>query len=291
MVRVGLNTVAMTVALASCSPDHPDQGYVFEPNYEEQEFEIVAACLGSGEVPEPCSQFSGGPMGLRYCFVNDDVETWTECLMEEPECRPGEVEQIPCDELHCAYNGSEFAWLLVDNPDCATPLVVQIDAQPLTFEVGELASFAFTPDIQCISSDWPSLPWLALDRNHNGFIDDGTELFGSGMALPTGARASNGFEALGQFDKNGDHRISAADPVFSQLVLWSDADGDRLGNMYEQIPLAATGIESISLDAALGSDCDGRGNCAGERATLTRRTDRGQLQTGAVIDVYMHCQL
>ncbi len=45
---------------------------------------------------------------------------------------------------------------------------------------------------------------LALDRNNNGRIDDGRELFGDQNG------AANGFAELGKYDDNGDGRIDAA---------------------------------------------------------------------------------
>lgn len=61
---------------------------------------------------------------------------------------------------------------------------------------------------------------LALDRNGNGRIDDGRELFGDQHG------AVNGFAELARFDDNGNGRIDAADAVFDQLrLLRFDAQG------------------------------------------------------------------
>lgn len=55
--------------------------------------------------------------------------------------------------------------------------------------------------------------FLALDRNGNGHIDSGAELFGDQHG------ALDGYEELRKFDLNADGQIDAQDPVFSRLKL------------------------------------------------------------------------
>lgn len=62
--------------------------------------------------------------------------------------------------------------------------------------------------------------YLALDRNGNGQIDDGRELFGT--------QSGDGFADLAQYDDDGNGWIDENDAVFSQLQVWTpdqDADG------------------------------------------------------------------
>ena len=64
---------------------------------------------------------------------------------------------------------------------------------------------------------------LVWDRNANGRIDTGAELFGDFTALPNGALAPNGFAALAALDANSDGMLDARDPAFAELRLWCDA--------------------------------------------------------------------
>jgi hypothetical protein len=209
------------------------------------------------------------------------------------------------DELHSLFD-SEAAWhaslsraqVKYIERNCAggedrassdlcgdnTPLVVAFDDQPVRFAT-DANTFAFAG--AAVATDWPTAttPWIALDRDGDGAITSGAELFGSGTVLADGTHATNGFIALAELDANHDGRIDAADPAFAQLVLWADANGDRRSSPDELRPLASV-IDSISLADHLDARCDARGNCEGERATLHWHDVAGA-HTGAVVDVYL----
>ncbi|MCC6486573.1 MAG: hypothetical protein IT364_03670 [Candidatus Hydrogenedentes bacterium] len=82
--------------------------------------------------------------------------------------------------------------------------------------------------------------FLALDRNGNGTIDSGKELFGDQRG------AQNGFEELRKLDGNGDGVIDARDEAFTRLRLFKD-NGNGVTEAGELLSLADAGIASISL--------------------------------------------
>ncbi len=112
--------------------------------------------------------------------------------------------------------------------------------------------------------------WLVLDRDGNGRIDRGCELFGSDTELPSGRKASNGFAALAALDGNHDRVFNAADAAFSRVQIWRDLDQDGLSEAGELQSLADAGIQSISLasvDRLLGF---GNGNQQTASASFMR---------------------
>ncbi|WLT01800.1 calcium-binding protein [Snodgrassella alvi] len=110
---------------------------------------------------------------------------------------------------------------------------------------------------------------LVLDRNQNGLIDDGKELFGSNTLLSSGKKAQNGFEALAEFDENRDGVIDTADSVWSRLQLWQDRNQNGLVDEGELLSLSNTQITAIGLNYLKGDKKDENGHEHRETSQVT----------------------
>ncbi|SEA83619.1 Protein of unknown function [Desulfuromusa kysingii] len=90
---------------------------------------------------------------------------------------------------------------------------------------------------------------LVLDKNQNGNVDNGNELFGNYSQNQDGHLAENGFAALTDYDINNDGIINADDDVFESLQVWADANSDGISQDGELHSLSDLHIESINLNA------------------------------------------
>ncbi|HKS57442.1 MAG TPA: hypothetical protein VJS12_19250 [Steroidobacteraceae bacterium] len=107
--------------------------------------------------------------------------------------------------------------------------------------------------------------FLALDRNRNGLVDDGSELFGVGTPLFEGGTAPNGFVGLAQYDQpllggNDDGVISSADAVWQELSVWMDTNADGIATRSEMRRPEAFGLTSFGIIPRARRYIDDAGN-------------------------------
>uniref|UniRef100_UPI002609BFB5 calcium-binding protein n=1 Tax=uncultured Campylobacter sp. TaxID=218934 RepID=UPI002609BFB5 len=94
---------------------------------------------------------------------------------------------------------------------------------------------------------------LALDKNNNGKIDNGNELFGNHTISNTAygytdKKATNGYEALKAYDLNGDNAIDEKDEIFNKLKIWKDKNSNGITDEGELSSLVDNNIKSIDLN-------------------------------------------
>jgi hypothetical protein len=107
--------------------------------------------------------------------------------------------------------------------------------------------------------------FLTLDRNRNGRVDDGSELFGVGTPLFEGGTAANGFIALAQYDQpvlggNDDGVISRADAIWPELSMWLDANADGVATRGEMRRPDSFGLTSFGTIPKVRRYVDAAGN-------------------------------
>lgn len=94
------------------------------------------------------------------------------------------------------------------------PLVINLEGGLVHVDESETFDFDLNSDGEKddISLLGKGSGFLALDRNENGMIDDGSELFGT--------QSGDGFSDLAAFDEDGNGWIDENDSVFSKLQIW-----------------------------------------------------------------------
>ena len=110
---------------------------------------------------------------------------------------------------------------------------------------------------------------LVYDRNGDGKINNGGELFGDNTLLKDGSTAAHGFAALAELDENGDGKVDAADKTFSKLGVWRDLNHNGISEEGEIFALKDLRIKSLNLGYTQADKDLGNGNTLAEVGSYT----------------------
>jgi hypothetical protein len=233
----------------------------------------------SGVIPNPSCCNGWWPIGNTVSFA--DVE-------RPPSSDPA---------AQCAAQGSDYSW---NGFECVyapgSPIIIDSnrDGYHLT-SVDKGVRFDLnadgTPELVAWTRADSDDGFLAMDRNGNGHIDDGSELFGNytpAHADRADTTTPNGFEALAYLESPsygasvGDGRIDGRDAAFTRLLLWRDLNHNGISEREEMQPLAAAGVVAIGTDYRNKKRVDKFGNEFRQKGRITWTTGED-----AVFDVWL----
>ncbi len=180
-----------------------------------------------------------GNEGFSYHEIQYHAETEETRFYSEGIVKTADGRSISFDiEAAMSRSFEEYAEVNIDYRGAAMvdPLVInlgggsaEIRDQKFLFDIdadGELDNISLLGEM---------CGFLALDRNGDGVINDGSELFGT--------KSGDGFRDLAVFDMDGNGWIDENDPIFNKLRIWTkDAQGrDKL------VGLGVAGVGAIYL--------------------------------------------
>ena len=179
----------------------------------------------SPQTPQQSSQVNTPPQGsgLQYDYHQATYQFEQTTFSAQGVIQTADGQQIQFNlqlQMTREYYQETNVSVRAGNAVNKDPLVINFDGT-----AAQLTDTKFSFDLSAsgaqdnVSFVAPGSGFLALDKNGNGKIDNGSELFG--------AQSGNGFADLAQYDADGNGWIDENDAIFAALRVWSkDAQGN-----------------------------------------------------------------
>ncbi|WP_431810124.1 calcium-binding protein [Jejubacter sp. L23] len=169
----------------------------------------------------------------------------------------------------------------------SSPIIIDLDGDGVeTVAINHGVFFDHDGNRFAESTGWvaPDDGLLVHDRNGDGVIDSGRELFGNNTLLQSGERAANGYQALKELDENQDGVIDHLDSAWQKLQIWQDSNSNGQVDEGELLSLDETGIASIGTDYTNSKYIDNQSNTHKQTGKITWQDG----STGQSADVWFN---
>jgi len=170
-----------------------------------------------------------------------------------------------------AMSVAQINTLMTISGNSVTPLVLDLNGDGVrTVSIDAGVRFDISATGNSVAVGWASTHdgFLTFDRNQDGTINDGSELFGSATLLADGSRAADGFAALKALDSDLNGVINAMDEHYQDLTVWTDSNQDGISQATELTSLVSLGIKQLDT-AAITDDRTDNGNWIGLSGSYT----------------------
>ncbi|MGL5699431.1 MAG: hypothetical protein ACRCYL_09290, partial [Kluyvera sp.] len=150
-----------------------------------------------------------------------------------------------------------------DAEKTSSPIIIDLDKDGVeTLSLNQGVYFDHDANTYLEKTGWVAKDdaLLVFDRNKNGAIESGQELFGDNTLLTDGSKAANGYEALKSLDDNNDYFIDSKDNAWATLQLWQDKNSNGIADNGELISLQDAGIVAIDTRYSTSNAVDAQGN-------------------------------
>lgn len=252
----------------ACNWDSPYRNMLVIAHEAGHWFNLDESQCSTGIMRQPSFAFNDTNMVVTPLMNGFEIESFECDQADDLSWTPTEEQN---EEILCSLNPDCDPYApCYSSPGCTCPILVDLDRNqfhlsdrddPVTFDIdadGLAETLTWTAEGTLDS-------FLCWDRDGDGRIADGKELFGNSTPLADGTIAPFGFIALAELDSphqggNADGWLDSLDAAYSTLCVWTDFDHDGDTDLGELRGLAAAGVSSLEVEPRTYPRRDAAGN-------------------------------
>lgn len=213
--------------------------------------------------------------GLRYDSYERYEEEESLSFRAEGKVKTEDGETLDFEvslDMHRKFVRESETHIRAGNAEPIDPLVINFDGKAADLSE-EKFSFDLDMDgtLESLNTLETGSGFLAMDKNGNGTIDDGSELFGPSTG--------NGFKELATYDRDGNRFIDEGDPAYDKLYVMRPTEGGGMEKTSaESLDVGAIFLGSSDTSFSFKNDLELQGQLRRSGIYLKENGETGTVQ-------------